>query len=302
MRKRTPLYIETTIRCELPILWAYTQDPALHQQWDLRFSEISYLPKEGTDAPQQFLYSTRIGFGIRVSGVGESVATKTKSNSESTSVLKFSSADRLSVIRQGSGYWKYIPGPGGIRFFTGYDYDTRWGLFGKLFDRFLFRPMMIRATAWSFDCLKNWIEQGLHPRQAVRAQLAVIVSAAATGLVWIYQGLVPKLLYTDTGELELLRQSGSFSGHEKDVLTAIGFAEILFGLMLLFVHKRAIHLINIAVLLGLSITVIFSDPAIYTLPFNPFSLNLSLVALSAITLFHIGDLPRAAHCITRQHP
>jgi len=36
-------------------------------------------------------------------GIGKSVATKTKDNREFTSVLKFSS------IKQGLGYWKYVP-------------------------------------------------------------------------------------------------------------------------------------------------------------------------------------------------
>jgi len=35
-------------------------------------------------------------------------------------VLKFSSGDPRSIIREGSGYWKYIPTPQGIRFLTWY--------------------------------------------------------------------------------------------------------------------------------------------------------------------------------------
>ena len=129
--KRQPLYIETKIKCDLTTLWRYTQEPSIHQQWDLRFSEINYLPKDNPTEPQKFLYATRIGFGVEVNGVGESVATKTKSNGESTSVLKFSSNNNISIIRQGSGYWKYIPEADGIKFFTGYDYESRWGSLEK---------------------------------------------------------------------------------------------------------------------------------------------------------------------------
>ena len=50
--KRDPLYIETKINCELETLWERTQDPSIHQQWDLRFSEISYLPKNAEADPQ----------------------------------------------------------------------------------------------------------------------------------------------------------------------------------------------------------------------------------------------------------
>lgn len=298
--KSKPLYIETKIKCDLDTLWSNTQDPSIHQQWDLRFSEITYLPKDSPTEPQKFLYSTKIGFGIKVNGIGESVATKTKDNGESTSVLKFSSDSKISIIKQGSGYWKYVPEADGIKFFTGYDYETRWGLFGKLIDKFIFRPLMIWATAWSFDCLKNWIEKGLHPRQAIKAQLTILFASIALGLVWIYQGLIPKLLFTDTGEIEILKQSGLFSGNEKTVLTFIGVVEIVFGLVILFVHKKSIHIANIIGLLLLAAAAIFSNATIFTFPFNPFSLNVSMIALSIIAILNFGCLPKASNCITKQ--
>ncbi|WP_227990632.1 DoxX-like family protein [Flavisolibacter ginsenosidimutans] len=281
-------------------MWTYTQDPSTHQQWDLRFSEITYLPKDNPTSPQRFLYSTKIGFGFKVNGIGESVATKTKDSGESTSVLKFSSDSNLSVIRQGSGYWKYVPEQGGIKFFTGYDYQTRWGIFGQIFDKFIFRPLMVWATAWSFDCLKNWIEKGLHPKQVIKAKLTVVISGIALSLVWIYQGLIPKLLFTDTGEVEILKQSGLFTGNEKSVLTFIGWAEILFGLSILFIHKKFLHIINIFALLLLSATAFFSNAMIFTFPFNPFSLNLSMIAISTIAILNVGCLPKASNSITKQ--
>ena len=48
------LYFELPMRTEMERLWQLTQDPALHQRWDLRFSTIRYLPKAEEDAPQQF--------------------------------------------------------------------------------------------------------------------------------------------------------------------------------------------------------------------------------------------------------
>lgn len=298
--KRRPLYIETKINCDLDTLWTHTQEPSTHQQWDLRFSEIKYLHKDNPTDSQKFLYSTKIGFGIEVKGIGESVATKTKDNGESTSVLKFASDSNLSLIKQGSGYWKYVPESDGIKFFTGYDYQTRWGNFGQVFDKFIFRPLMIWATAWSFDCLKNWIEKGIQPKQAIREYLTVSLSSIALGLVWIYQGLIPKLLFTNTGEVEILKKSGLFSGNEKSVLTFIGWTEILFGLIILFIHKKSIHIINIIALLQFLAAAIFSNVMIFTFPFNPFSLNISMITISIIAILNFGCLPKASNCITKQ--
>jgi hypothetical protein len=298
--KRKPLYIETKIECDLDDLWTKTQEPSLHQEWDLRFSEISYLPKNDPIDPQEFLYSTKIGFGIKVKGIGESVATKTKENGESTSVLKFSSDSHISIIKQGSGYWKYVPETNGIKFFTGYDYETRWGLLGNLIDKYIFRPLMTWATAWSFDCLKNWIEKGLHPKQAITAQLSVLLVNLVLGIVWIYQGLIPKILFTDTGEIEILRQSGLFSGYEENILTIVGMAEIVFGIALILIQRKTLQYLNILGLLILTFGAIFSDLMIFTLPFNPFSLNISMIALSIIAILNFGYLPKASNCITKQ--
>ncbi|TAF65007.1 MAG: hypothetical protein EAZ55_10155 [Cytophagales bacterium] len=297
--KRKPLYIETKINCNFDTLWTNTQDPSIHQQWDLRFSEISYLPKKEPTDPQKFHYSTKIGFGINVNGIGESVATKTKNNGESTSVLKFASDSKISIIKQGSGYWKYIPEADGIKFFTGYDYETRWGFIGKLIDQFIFRPLMIWATAWSFDCLKNWIEKGIHPKQAITAQLTILIVNLTLAIIWIYQGLIPKILFTDTGEIEILRQSGLFSGYEENVLTCIGLAEIIFGLSLIFIQRKTLQYFNISGLLLLTIGAIFSNSMIFTLPFNPFSLNLSMIALSIIAILNFSTLPKTSNCITK---
>jgi len=281
-------------------LWTNTQEPSIHQQWDLRFTEIEYLPKNDPTDPQKFLYSTKVGFGIKVEGFGESVATKTKDNGESTSVLKFSSENKISLIKKGSGYWKYVPEADGIKFFTGYDYETRWGLFGKLIDKFIFRPLMIWATAWSFDCLKNWIEKGLHPKEALKAQISVLLVNVTLGIIWIYQGLIPKILFTDTGEIEILRKSGLFNGSEENILTIIGIAEIGFGVALIFIHRKVLQYLNILGLCLLTVGAIFSDLTIFTHPFNPFSLNISMIALSIIAILNFSNLPKAYNCVTKQ--
>src|SRR5437867_11316362 len=120
-----PVYVEITIDAPLEAVWNATQDPAVHQTWDLRFSRIEYLPRATPDAPQLFRYSTRLGFGLRVEGRGESVGTLEK-NGERSSALRFWSDDPKSLIREGSGYWKYLPSGASTVFLTRYDYTTRF--------------------------------------------------------------------------------------------------------------------------------------------------------------------------------
>ena len=92
----------------------------MHGRWDLRFSQIDYLPRAPGEA-QKFLYSTRIGAGVQIRGEGESTGERDDSSGRRTSALKFWSKDPKSLIEFGSGYWQYVPEERGIRFLTSYD-------------------------------------------------------------------------------------------------------------------------------------------------------------------------------------
>ncbi|UOQ53145.1 DoxX-like family protein [Hymenobacter cellulosivorans] len=300
--KNSPIYVETRIDCPMDELWAHTQQPELHQQWDLRFSEIQYLPRATETEPQQFLYATRIGFGLGVAGKGESVGTKEK-NGERTSVLKFWSDEWLSLIQTGAGYWKYIPTPTGLRFLTGYDYQTRFGLPGAVVDRLAFRPLIGWATAWSFDCLRLWLEKGIRPAVSLRLALTQWLVRLVLGLSWIYQGVVPKLLFPDTGELRILQGAGFSEAAAHRVATAVGVGEILFGLLFWLLPRRQLRLLywlNTVGLLVLGTGALVSQPAVFVAPFNPVTLNLTMMTLAAVGLLTLTDeLPSASRCLRR---
>src|SRR4051794_41500894 len=94
----------------------------------------------------------------RSRGAGESVGAKDATDGSRTSALRFWSDDHRSLIREGSGYWRYVPTPDGVRFLTSYDYRTRFGGVGRVLDRLILRRLLGWATAWSFDRLRLWLE------------------------------------------------------------------------------------------------------------------------------------------------
>ncbi len=297
--KRPPIYVETRIDTGIDRVWAFTQTPAIHQEWDLRFNTIEYLPKAADDDPQEFLYATQIGFGIRVSGRGRSTGTHNKATGERTSALRFWSDEPVSLIRTGSGYWKYIPDGNGVTFLTWYDYQTRHGAAGRLVDALLFRPLIGWATAWSFDALRIWLEQGTPARLSKALFAACAVANATIALTWIYHGLIPKLLHPETGERALLEQSGIpfLQGHETAAVYAVGIAEILFGLAFLrFGRNRLLHGLNIAALIALGITAAVLGPSTYLAPFNPATTSFGVIALSVVVLLLRNRVPDASRC------
>jgi hypothetical protein len=296
------IYVEILMDTELEKLWTYTQTPDIHARWDLRFSTIDYLPRPDAAQPQQFLYTTRIGFGMTIRGKGETVGSREDIHDCRTSALKFWSEDPLSLIQEGSGYWQYVLTPDGIRFLTQYNYQTRFGWLGRCFDRLVFRPLIGWATAWSFDRLRLWLEKDIDPTASLERSVVHSLARLTLAVLWIYQGLFPKLLFRDTGELILLQHTHFFPGYEPIILSLVGLGEVLFGCLLVWRwNYRPLLLLNILLLAVLGAGALLSQPHIFVAPFNPLTLSLAMAALSVIGLLSAHDLPSACSC-RRQKP
>ncbi|NSL65758.1 DoxX-like family protein [Bacillus toyonensis] len=296
MKRKRPIYVATEMKTTIEKLWEYTQEPDLHTEWDARFTEISYLEKKEGEA-QKFLYKTKIGFGLEIGGEGESIGEIRKETGERISSLKFWTDNTLSLIRIGRGYWKYTPHKECIHFETQYDYDTRYGRIGNEIDSYMFRPLLGWATAWSFDALKLWLEKGLHPSLLIRRTMTYWLVCFLFAFVWIYQGIVPKIIFSHPEEVKML--SLLIGSHESSVfiLKMIGILEIIFAaIWLLPLPKRKIFIMHIVMLIALTVAAGWTNIASFTEPFNPITLNLLLIGLSIVGYLNSFDLPSAKNC------
>ncbi len=297
------IYVQIDIRSPIDRVWQLTQTPNLHQQWDLRFTEIQYLPRPDTSQPQRFLYATRIGFGLSIRGEGESVGTRDGPGGERSSALRFWSDDPKSLIREGSGYWKYIPPAADgqtVRFLTGYDYGVRFGPAGRLFDRLVFRPLIGWATAWSFDRLRLWIEKGIEPSASMRYSLIHLTARLTLALVWLYQGLVPKVIFRNSDELAMLRAAGLSDSAARGLSVGIGWCEVALGLLLLLAWRSRWPLwFTLVAMPAAALAVALQSPRFLVAAFNPVSLNVAVFALAATALLSAPDLPSASRCARR---
>jgi hypothetical protein len=295
----TQIYVETRIHGPLDEIWRLTQDPDQHQRWDLRFTSIRYLDCAPADETQRFRYATRLAPGLQIEGWGEMVGERNVEG-PATSALRFGSQDRRSLIRAGSGYWRYAPTDDGVRFITGYDYEVRWGRAGRALDRFLLRPLMGRATAWSFDRLRLWIEEGIEPGQAARQTLIHGLAAVALAFIWIWHGLVPKLLLLHADEVAILAEAGLPAAWLSPAAYAVGLLELLFGLAFIpLAHRRWPWLLTMGLMIAATAGVLVNSPQRAGAAFGPVTLNLAVAVLAAIGLLSLSALPSARRCLRR---
>ena len=272
-------------------LWGATQDPVRHQRWDVRFGEIEYLPRVDGE-PQQFRYATTVAPGLTIAGTGESLGDRDRSDGSRWSGLKFWANDWRSLIDAGAGYWRYVPTEDGIRFLTRYDYRPRWGRAGEFLDRVLFRPLFGWATAWSFDRLRLWLEDGTPPEHSRNQAIAHAAAAAGVAGVWVYHGLVPKLWKVDADELTFWTVIGAGTGVARAAVRATGLAEIAYGVATVRrSHRRWPFVLTLAAMPALAIGAGVTDRRLLTRAFNPVSLNFATSALAVVALATRSGLP-----------
>ena len=153
------------------------------------------------------------------------------------------------------------------------------------------------ATAWSFDRLRLWIERDQSPEASLAFAAIQSIARTTIAFIWIWHGLIPKLLFHHADEQIMLAQSHlSIS-----LLPLVGVAEILFGLTLLATSRwRAILLFNAALMVAATIAVSVFSPAYVKAAFNPVTLNLGVIALSLIGWIASPYAPSARRCLRKQ--
>jgi MFS family permease len=102
--------------------------------------------------------------------------------------------------------------------------------------------------------------------------------------------VVPKIVCQSRGEIDLLGHVIPVYQWVCEAIIWIGAGEILFGFLLLVTAWRWLIWLNIVALTGLLLFVLLFEPAMFTLPFNPLTLNVSLIALSLVALLEINKI------------
>ncbi len=123
-----------------------------------------------------------------------------------------------------------------------------------------------------------------------------LISRIALGLVWFYEGLVPKILFLRTDEIDLVRASHLVWRTPEFTLQILGVAQILVGLWLIIgIAERAAVLIATLWMLILIILVASGNPAMLMDPYGALVKDFCLMAC-AITVWTLAPKAYGSPC------
>ena len=133
------------------------------------------------------------------------------------------------------------------------------------------------------------------PSQAPLERIRRLCNLTVAG-IWLYQGIVPKLLGPHPDEIAMSKALGILTDLQASVSYAAGVGEVLLGLCVLFFSHRAwpqlVSAVATAVLLGF---VAIYTPRYLIGAFNPVVMNIASIALSMVALLAFrAEAPSAA--------
>jgi hypothetical protein len=106
----------------------------------------------------------------------------------------------------------------------------------------------------------------------------------AAAVPWLTEGLLPKIAFQTPWELSLVPRMG-FSASPTLVLTAVGVAQVVSGLLALTLRGRALQVVllcQVAALIALPLWVGWLEPAWWVHPFGPLTKNLPILAATVV--------------------
>lgn len=111
------------------------------------------------------------------------------------------------------------------------------------------------------------------------------ISRSALAFIWLWHGLVPKLIVRHPDEYIPLNAMDIDQSTAETIVAAAGWGEIAFGLLLLVLWRARWPLwLSIAAMAGLLLGVFFTAPVLALGAFNPVTLNVLVITVAVIAI------------------
>ena len=127
-------------------------------------------------------------------------------------------------------------------------------------------------------------------------ELIHTLSRITVAFIWLWHGLVPKLIVQHPDEYAPLLGMGIDQSTAETIVMLSGWGEIVFGLLILILWKaRWPFLLTIVAMSGLLLGVFFTSPELALGAFNPVTLNLLVIVVATIALLSSGKENASEH-------
>jgi hypothetical protein len=101
--------------------------------------------------------------------------------------------------------------------------------------------------------------------------------------VFLWHGLVPKLLFRHADELALLRDAGLSAAAAARAVMIVGVAEVVYGVVLLAAWRvRVLLPLASVAMLGMTLGIVVNSPRFIPAAFTPVTLNLCVAVLGIV--------------------
>ncbi len=121
-----------------------------------------------------------------------------------------------------------------------------------------------------------------------------LTARIALGLIWLYEGIVPKLLFLHADQIELVRRSEIWWHSPQATLQMLGAAQAVVGCWLLSgLAERAAAAFATIWMCALIVLVAKNNPGLLVDPYGALVKDLSLIA-SAYAVWVLSDKTRTA--------
>ena len=125
-------------------------------------------------------------------------------------------------------------------------------------------------------------------RQTLR--LVKRVARIAIGLIWLYQGSVPKLFTVVPLEREIVERTGLYIVSADWTIGVIGIVEVFFGIWLVSGYRERLScLVTTLFLVVLEVLVVIEEPSLLLGPFGGLTKNICMFACAWI-VWHLSPL------------
>lgn len=129
-----------------------------------------------------------------------------------------------------------------------------------------------------------------NPLSAIQRLTHQQLARFTVAFIFIYHGLVPKIIAVDAYEVYMSQQLSLFIRPvvyiaQRDITLFAGICELMLGLLILLLPKRKLPLwLAFIGLVSLLIVVVFLTPELLTGAFNPVTTNIAAMVLVWIAL------------------